>query len=83
MQTEFMRKFSDLRVQAETEISAFRANSAQYDPQQVARCGQTAQRFNGLLNKIKMDFLNQQKLKYITQYPDTYSRGLVVQDLII
>ncbi|HKK76698.1 MAG TPA: hypothetical protein VJ953_16595 [Saprospiraceae bacterium] len=80
MQTEFMRKFNDLRVQAETEVNAFRANSAQYDPQQVARVrvayDQTAQRFNGLLNKIKMDFLDRQKLKYITQYPETYSRGL-------
>lgn len=80
MQTEFMRKFSDLRVQAETEIAAFRASSAQYDPQQVARVrtayDQTAQRFNGLLNKIKMDFLDRQKLKYITEYPETYSRGL-------
>jgi hypothetical protein len=80
MQTEFMRKFSDLRVQAETEIAAFRASSGQYDPQQVARVrmayDQTAQRFNGLLNKIKMDFLDRQKLKYITEYPETYSRGL-------
>ena len=79
-QTEFMRKFSDLRIKAETEISAFRANSTQYDPQAVARVqiayDRTAQRFNGLLDKIKKDFLDSRKLKYITQYPETYSRGL-------
>lgn len=79
-QTEFMRKYSDLRIKAETEISAFRTNSSQYDPQDVARVqiayDRTAQRFNGLLDKIKKDFLDTRKLKYITQYPDTYSRGL-------
>lgn len=80
MQTEFMRQFGDLRIKAEAEIGAFATNSSSYDPQEVARVqtayDRTAQRFNGLLDKIKQDFLDTKKLKYITQYPDSYSRGL-------
>ncbi|GAB5554871.1 MAG: hypothetical protein Sapg2KO_44620 [Saprospiraceae bacterium] len=80
MQTEFMRQFGDLRIKAEAEIGAFATNSSSYDPQDVARVqtayDRTAQRFNSLLDKIKQDFLDTKKLKYITRYPDSYSRGL-------
>jgi hypothetical protein len=79
-QTEFMRQFGDLRIKAEAEIGAFVTNSSSYEPQDVARVqvayDRTAQRFNGLLDKIKKDFLDTKKLKYITQYPESYSRGL-------
>ncbi len=80
MQTEFMRKYNDLKIKAESEITAFIGTSATYEPNDVARVqiayDRTAQRFNGLLEKIKADFMDNQKLKYITKFPGSYSRGL-------
>ncbi|MEO0338120.1 MAG: hypothetical protein AAF242_02795, partial [Bacteroidota bacterium] len=80
MQTEFMRKYNDLKIKAESEITAFIGTSSGYDPNDVARVqvayDRTAQRFNGLLEKIKADFMDSQKLKYITKFPESYSRGL-------
>jgi len=80
MQTEFMQQYSDLRIQAESEASNLIANASMYEPQDVTRVqiayDRTAQRFNGLLDKIKGDFLDNQKLKFITRFPEDYSRGL-------
>ena len=83
LQTNFMRQYQDIRTKAEAQIRAFASQAGQYAPQDVARVqvayDQTANRFNQLLEMVKQDFLDQQKLKYITRFPDSYSRGLELE----
>ncbi|MFN0013622.1 MAG: hypothetical protein ACKVU2_03660 [Saprospiraceae bacterium] len=79
LNTEFMTKFRDLRINAESAVLNVQSNSnlqksdvfklrSAYD--------QTATRANQLLNNVKQDFMNSKKLKSIAEFPDMYSDGL-------
>lgn len=82
LNTEFMVKFQDLRVEAESAVIGIQArqNQGQLQTADIYRLraayDQTAQRANRLLSTIKEDFMNQKKLKTISEFPEMYSDGL-------
>ncbi len=87
LNTEFMTKFRDLRIQAESQAISAQSRKDELKPADFMRLrsayDQTASRANSLIENIKQDFLNQKKLKSIAQFPDMYSDGLryKLQDL--
>jgi len=87
LNTEFMTKFRDLRIQAESAAISAQSRKDELKPADFMRLrsayDQTASRANGLIENIKQDFLNQKKLKSIAQFPDMYADGLryKLQDL--
>ena len=87
LNTEFMTKFRDLRIQAESAAISAQSRKDELSPADFMRLrsafDQTASRANSLIENIKQDFLNQKKLKSIAQFPEMYSDGLryKLQDL--
>lgn len=87
LNTEFMTKFRDLRIQAESAAISAQSRKDELKPADYMRLrsayDQTASRANSLIENIKQDFLNQKKLKSIAQFPEMYSDGLryKLQDL--
>lgn len=79
----FVTKFRDIRIEAEGNVKTFKQQMHQYKPEDAKKVqigyDQTAIRFNQLLTNIKMDFLNTKKLKYITEFPDSYVNGLQLE----
>lgn len=81
LNTEFMIKYRDLRIMAESAALGAQSNqSAGLAPADVFRLrsayDQTATRANQLLENIKQDFLMPKKLKTIAEFPEMYSDGL-------
>lgn len=80
LNTEFMVKYRDLRIQAESDAIRVQSGQAELKPAEQFRLrtayDQTASRANQLLESIKQDFQNQKKLKYIAEFPEVYSDGL-------
>lgn len=80
LNTEFMTKFRDLRIEAESAAINVQSRKDELKPAELMRLrsgyDQTASRANGLLENIKQDFLNPKKLKSIAEFPDMYSDGL-------
>ncbi len=81
--TGFMLKFKDLKIEAEAAVRRFKLQSHELAPADVQKVQtgyeQSAYRFNQLLNNIKGDFLNPKKLKYIAEFPDDYQRSLELE----
>lgn len=81
--TSFMLKFKDVKIEAEAAVRRFKVQSHNLDPKdvQAVQTGyeQSAYRFNQLLFNIKGDFLNTKKVKYISQFPDDYLRSLELE----
>ncbi len=80
LNTEFMVKFHDLKLEAESAAMTVIAKEQKMKPDDVAKVrtafNQTAQRANKILEGIKQDFLDPKKLKSIESMPDLYSDGL-------
>ncbi len=80
LNTEFMIKFRDLRIAAESAALSAQSNQGNIKQSDVFRLrsayDQTASRANQLLSNIKQDFLNDKKLKSIAEFPEMYSDGL-------
>lgn len=80
LNTEFMIKFHDLKLEAESAAMNVIAREQKMKPDDVAKVrtafNQTAQRANKILEGIKQDFLDPKKLKSIEGMPDLYSDGL-------
>lgn len=80
LNTEFMVKYRDLRIQAESDAIRVQSGQANLKPADQFRLrtayDQTASRANQLLESIKQDFQNPKKLKSIAEFPDMYSDGL-------
>lgn len=80
LNTEFMVKYRDLRIQAESDAIRVQSGQAELKPADQYRLrtayDQTASRANQLLESIKQDFQNPKKLKSIAEFPDMYSDGL-------
>ena len=78
--TDFMLKFHDLRIEAESAALGVVQNQDRFDNGDFKRLrtsyDQTAQRANKMLEAIKVDFLDKKKLKMIAQYPEMYTEGL-------
>lgn len=87
LNTEFMVKYRDLRIEAESAAIGAQSRKDQMKSSDVFRLrtayDQTATRANQMLEGIKQDFLNGKKLKSIAEFPDMYSDGLryKLQDL--
>ncbi len=87
LNTEFMVKYRDLRISAESAALSVQSNQGGIQQADMFRLrsayDQTATRANQLLDNIKQDFLNSKKLKTIAEFPDMYSDGLryKLQDL--
>lgn len=81
--TSFMLKFKDVKIEAEAAVRRFKLQSHQLDPIAVQQVQtgyeQSAYRFNQLLFSIKGDFLNNKKVKYIAEFPDDYLRSLELE----
>ncbi|MBK8044575.1 MAG: hypothetical protein IPN20_02650 [Haliscomenobacter sp.] len=80
LNTEFMLKFHDLKLEAESLSAGLAAGEAQLRPEDLVRIrtayNQTAQRANKILESIKQDFLDPKSLKAIESMPQIYSDGL-------
>ena len=78
--TDFMLKFHDLRIEAESAALGVVQNQDKFDRGDFKRLrtsyDQTAQRANKMLEAIKVDFLDKKKLKMIAEYPEMYTEGL-------
>ncbi|PHN03243.1 hypothetical protein [Flavilitoribacter nigricans] len=83
LNSDFMVKMNDMKIEAEAAVRAFKQQSTNLDPNDVkkVRVGydQTAARFNQVLTNIKADFLNPKKLKFISKFPDDYLKGLELE----
>jgi hypothetical protein len=81
--TSFMLKFKDVKIEAEAAVRRFKVQAHELDPLAVQQVQtgyeQSAYRFNQLLFRIKGDFLNTKKVKYISQFPDDYLRTLELE----
>lgn len=81
--TGFMLRFKDLKIEAEAAVRRFKAQSHELAPADVQKVQtgyeQSAYRFNQLLTNIKGDFMNPKKLKYIGEFPDDYQRSLELE----
>jgi len=81
LNTEFMLKYRDLRIMAESSVLSVQSNQGaglvQADVYRLRSAyDQTATRANQLLDNIKQDFLLPKKLKTIAEFPEMYSDGL-------
>lgn len=83
LNSEFMVKMNDMKIEAEAAVRTFKQQSMNLDPDAVkkVRVGydQTAARFNQVLTNIKADFMNPKKLKFISKFPDDYLKGLELE----
>ncbi|MBK8501703.1 MAG: hypothetical protein IPL46_05565 [Saprospiraceae bacterium] len=80
LQTEFMLKFRELKIEAEALASTFKAQANHIPPQDVAKVKRAyikiADQFNLLLVEIKRDFLDKKKMKMIRFNKDVYANSL-------
>lgn len=80
LQTDFMRRFRDLKFNAENEVGRFKSMSNQLEPEQVARVKSAytkiAHQFNQELEAIKRDFLDRKKMKLIKNNKEMYTNSL-------
>ena len=78
--TEFMLKFHDLGIEAESTVKGVIENQQKFNSKDLRNLrtayDQSVQRANTLLSTIKQDFLDKKKLKMISEYPDMYTDGL-------
>lgn len=87
LNTEFMMKYRDLRIEAESAVLGVQSRKDELKPADRIRLrtayDQTATRANQLIEGVKQDFLNAKKLKSIAEFPEMYSDGLrfKLQDL--
>ena len=83
LNSEFMVKMNDMKIEAEAAVRTFKQQSMSLDPEAVKRVrigyDQTSARFNQVLINIKADFLNPKKLKFISKFPDDYLKGLELE----
>ena len=80
LETEFMTKFKDMRLEMESLAASFKAYSETLKPEEVIRVKKAyvkvSDNCNELLHDIKRDFLDGKKLKHIRKYPEMYSASL-------
>lgn len=78
--TEFMKKFRDLKLEAENMVLTFKEQRSNYTAADVNRVKaayeRTADKFNVQLLDMKADFMNERMLKYIQDFPEDYTKGL-------
>ncbi|MFN9378589.1 MAG: hypothetical protein ACK6BQ_01195 [Bacteroidota bacterium] len=80
IETHFMQKFKDLRLESENLVLTFKENKQNYSAADINRVKtayqKTVDKFNAQLLDIKADFMNERKLQYIQDFPEDYTSGL-------
>lgn len=80
LQTEFMLKFRELKIEAESLASTFKAQANQIPPEDVAKVKlayiKIADQFNLQLTEIRRDFLDKKKMKMIRFNKEVYANSL-------
>jgi hypothetical protein len=80
IETPFMQKFKDLRLESENLVLTFKENKQNYSAAQINRVKsayqKTVDKFNVQLLDIKADFMNERKLQYIQDFPEDYTSSL-------
>lgn len=80
LETPFMRKFKDLKLESENLVLTFKEDRQKYSASQINRVKtayqKTVDKFNAQLLDIKSDFMNARKLQYIHDFPEDYTSGL-------
>ena len=80
IETPFMQKFKDLRLESENLVLTFKENKQNYSAADINRVKtayqKTVDKFNAQLLDIKADFMNERKLQYIQDFPEDYTSGL-------
>ncbi|MFY8011648.1 MAG: hypothetical protein ACOVRG_06685 [Saprospiraceae bacterium] len=80
IETPFMQKFKDLRLESENLVLTFKENKQNYTAAEINRVKtayqKTVDKFNAQLLDIKADFMNERKLQYIQDFPEDYTSGL-------
>ncbi len=80
IETPFMQKFKDLRLESENLVLTFKENKQNYSAAEINRVKtayqKTVDKFNAQLLDIKADFMNERKLQYIQDFPEDYTSGL-------
>lgn len=80
LQTDFMRQYRDLKVEAESLAATFKALGMKLKPSEVARVRkaytEVADEFNRFLVDIKRDFMDRKKLKMIRTNKEMYANSL-------
>ena len=80
IETPFMQKFKDLRLESENLVLTFKENKQNYTAAEINRVKtayqKTVDKFNAQLIDIKADFMNERKLQYIQDFPEDYTSGL-------
>ncbi len=80
LETDFMRQYRDLKIEAESLAATFKALGMKLQPAEVARVRKAytgvADEFNRFLVDIKRDFMDRKKLKMIRDNRDMYANSL-------
>ena len=80
LETEFMKKFKNFRLEVESLMSTFKAHQNSFKPAEVAKVKKAYAKFSDKFNMnvldIKRDFVDGKKLKFIRKYPDMYAASL-------
>jgi hypothetical protein len=80
LQTEFMLKFRDLKIEAESLAATFKAQANNIPPAEVAKVKKAyikvADQFNLQLVEIKRDFLDKKQMKMIRFNKEVYANSL-------
>lgn len=79
-ETEFMTTFKEMKMEAESSVRSFKVEQRRYDSYDVNRVreayDETARELNKVLYRIRDDFMDRRKMKYINEYPEDYTRAL-------
>lgn len=80
LETDFMNRFKEMRLEAEALVATFKSYQDSFSPSEVSRVKKAysmiADKYNLLLNEIKMGLLDRKKLKTIKDNPKMYSDAL-------
>ncbi len=80
LQTDFMKEYKTLKLEAESLAATFKAQAAQMPPTDVAKVkrgySKITEDFNRFIIEIKRDFLDRKKLKLIRTNKEMYANSL-------
>ena len=80
LQTDFMKKYKDLQIEAESLAGAFKTSASQFTPDEVAKVKlaytKISEEFNRFILDLKGDFMDSKKLRLIRSNSDMYTNSL-------
>ena len=80
LQTEFIKKLKNLKLEVETLTSTFKSKQQSFTPEEILSVkkayAQFADKYNRQLTAIKNDFMDRKKIKMIRKFPEMYGNTL-------